>query len=71
MIVTTTKDMVKLSQLDLSGLDIYSIDVEFKLSPTDEKKNNGHYWSLGSIISVPCPMQKLHPQKKAIKATQH
>ena len=38
MIVTTTKDMVKLSQLDLSGLDIYSIDVEFKLSPTDEKK---------------------------------
>jgi tetraacyldisaccharide-1-P 4'-kinase len=38
MIVTTTKDMVKLSQLDLSGLDIYSIDVEFRLSPTDEKK---------------------------------
>ena len=37
-IITTTKDMVKLSQLDLSGLDIYSIDAEFKLSPKDEKK---------------------------------
>ena len=38
MVVTTTKDMVKLSQLDLSGIDIYSIDAEFKLSPKDEKK---------------------------------
>jgi len=38
MAITTTKDVVKLSQLDLSGLDIYSIEVEFKLSPGDEKK---------------------------------
>ena len=36
--VTTTKDMVKLSQLDLSGLDIYNIETEFKLSQGDEKK---------------------------------
>jgi len=38
MAITTTKDVIKLSQLDLSGLDIYSIEVEFKLSPGDEKK---------------------------------
>jgi len=36
--VTTTKDMVKLSQLDLSGLDIYDIETEFKLRQGDEKK---------------------------------
>ena len=38
MAITTTKDVVKLSQLDLSGLDIYSIEAEFKLSQGDEKK---------------------------------
>jgi hypothetical protein len=38
MAITTTKDVIKLSQLDLSGLDIYSIEAEFKLSPGDEKK---------------------------------
>ena len=38
MAITTTKDVVKLSQLDLSGLDIYSIEAEFKLSEGDEKK---------------------------------
>jgi len=37
MAITTTKDVVKLSQLDLSGLDIYSIEAEFKLSQGDEK----------------------------------
>ena len=36
--ITTTKDAVKLSQLDLSGLDLYSIEAEFKLSPENEKK---------------------------------
>ena len=36
--ITTTKDVVKLSQLDLSGLDIYSIEAEFKISEGDEKK---------------------------------
>jgi hypothetical protein len=30
--------MVKLSQLDLSGLDIYDIETEFKLRQGDEKK---------------------------------
>ena len=43
--ITTTKDAVKLSQLDLSGLDLYSIEAEFKLSEGDEKK-------LMDIISV-------------------
>ena len=37
MAITTTKDVIKLSQLDLSGLDIYSIEAEFKLSQGDEK----------------------------------
>jgi len=36
--ITTTKDAIKLSQLDLSGLDLYSIEAEFKLSPENEKK---------------------------------
>ncbi len=35
--ITTTKDAVKLSQLDLSGLDLYSIEAEFRLSPENEK----------------------------------
>ena len=38
MAITTTKDVVKLSQLDLSGFDIYSMEAEFKLSQGDEKK---------------------------------
>ena len=38
MAITTTKDEVKLSQLDLSGLNLYSIEAEFKLSQGDEKK---------------------------------
>jgi tetraacyldisaccharide 4'-kinase len=38
IVVTTEKDMVKLTQLKLSGLDLYSIGAEFKLSPKAEKK---------------------------------
>ena len=38
MAITTTKDAVKLSQLDLSGLNLYSIEAEFKLSQGNEKK---------------------------------
>ncbi len=37
-IVTTEKDMVKLTQLDLSKLEIYSIGVEFKLNQKAEKR---------------------------------
>ncbi len=36
--VTTEKDMVKLAQLNLSGIDLYSIGVEFKLGPKSEKR---------------------------------
>jgi tetraacyldisaccharide 4'-kinase len=38
IIVTTEKDMVKLDQLNLSGLDLYSIGVEFKLTSKAERK---------------------------------
>ncbi|MBN4080735.1 tetraacyldisaccharide 4'-kinase [Caldithrix abyssi] len=38
IIITTEKDMVKLDQLELSGFDLYSIGVEFKLSQKSEKR---------------------------------
>jgi len=38
IIITTEKDMVKLTQLDISGLDLYSIGVEFKLNQQAEKR---------------------------------
>ena len=37
-VVTTEKDMVKLDQLDLSKIEIYSIGVEFKLSQKAENR---------------------------------
>ena len=37
-VVTTEKDMVKLDQLDLSRIEIYSIGVEFKLSKKAENR---------------------------------
>ena len=37
-VVTTEKDMVKLDQLDLSKIKIYSIGVEFKLSQKAENR---------------------------------
>ena len=37
-VVTTEKDMVKLDQLDLSRIEIYSICVEFKLSKKAENR---------------------------------
>jgi len=38
IIVTTEKDMVKLDQLNLSDIDLYSIGVEFKLTSKAERK---------------------------------
>lgn len=37
-VVTTEKDMVKLDQLDLSRIEIYSIGIEFKLSKKAENR---------------------------------
>ena len=37
-VVTTEKDMVKLYQLDLSRIEIYSIGIEFKLSKKAENR---------------------------------
>ena len=37
IIVTTEKDMIRLKNLDLSGIDIYSLGIDFQLDGPGEK----------------------------------
>ena len=37
IVVTTEKDMIRLKNLDLNGIDIYSLGIDFKLDGPGEQ----------------------------------